>query len=82
LRKSDYYFIGIIPQEQLNENEPLIITPTENTMIRVRLYFEALERPKLVEQPILQTPTRSGFTVVDWGGMVKQDTNHPFTCLQ
>jgi hypothetical protein len=82
LQKSNYYFIGIIPQEQLNENEPLIITPTENTMIRVRLYFEALERPKLVEQPILQTPTRSGFTVVDWGGMVKQDTNHPFTCLQ
>jgi hypothetical protein len=82
LPKSPYYFIGILPQEQVNQNEPLTITPPQDTLIRIRLFFEALEQPKLVEQPTLQTPTRSGFTVVDWGGMVKRDKNHPFTCLQ
>jgi hypothetical protein len=82
LPKANYYFIGIIPQDQLNTNEPLTITPKQDTMIRVRLYFEALDKPKLIEQPIIQTPSRTGFTVVDWGGMVKQDKQHPFTCLQ
>lgn len=82
LPRSPYYFIGLIPQEELNINEPLTITPKEDTMIRVRLYFEALDKPKSVEAPHVQTPTRNGFTVVDWGGMVKADKDHPFTCLQ
>lgn len=82
LPKSPYYFIGIMPQEQLNINEPLTITPQQDTMIRVRLYFEALDKRQSVKEPEIQTPTRDGFTVVDWGGMVKTDKNHPFTCLQ
>lgn len=82
LPKSPYYFIGLIPQEQLDTNEPLTITPKEDTMIRVRLYFEALEKPQRFTAPKLQSPTRNGFTVVDWGGMVKRDKDHPFTCLQ
>jgi len=82
LPKASYYFIGIIPREQLDTNEPLTITPKEDTMIRVRLYFEALEKPKNVNQPEIVTPKRKGFTVVDWGGMVKRDTEHPFTCIQ
>lgn len=82
LPKSPYYFIGLIPQEQLDANEPLTITPKEDTMIRVRLYFEALKESKSVIAPKLQTPQRNGFTVVDWGGMVKADKKHPFTCVQ
>jgi hypothetical protein len=82
LPTSPYYFIGLIPQEQLSQNEPLRITPKEDTMIRVRLYFEALTARKTVAQPNIVTPVRSGFTVVDWGGMVKTDKDHPFTCVQ
>ncbi len=85
LPKASYYFIGVIPQEQLNANEPLTITPKEDTMIRVRLYFEAMQGLSLPEQgePLLsEIPQRTGFTVVDWGGMVKTDKAHPFTCLQ
>lgn len=82
LPQSSYYFIGLIPQAELDINEPLTITPKEDTMIRVRLYFEALDAFKTVQEPQLSTPARSGFTVVDWGGMVKADKDHPFTCLQ
>jgi hypothetical protein len=82
LPKSPYYFIGIIPQDKLNQQEPLTITPKQDSMIRVRLYFEALAEFKQVDQPTIQTPQRNGFTVVDWGGMVKRDKAHPFTCLQ
>lgn len=82
LPKHSYYFIGVLPQEEVDANEPLTITPKEETMIRVRLYFEGLESPKSVVAPEIMTPKRNGFTVVDWGGMVKTGSNHPFTCLQ
>lgn len=82
LPKASYYFIGIIPQATLAGVEPLKITPKEDTMIRVRLYFEALDRFATVQPPYITTPQRNGFTVVDWGGMVKADRKHPFTCLQ
>jgi hypothetical protein len=82
LPPSPYYFIGVMPQEEVEENEPLTITPKEDTMIRVRLYFEALDTFKDVEEPKIKTPARKGFTVVDWGGLVKTDKDHPFTCVQ
>lgn len=82
LPKSPYYFIGIMQKESIAANEPLIITPKEDSLIRVRLFFEALDSFKLVSKPDIQTPKRVGFTVVDWGGMVKIDKDHPFTCLQ
>ncbi len=82
LPQSPYYFIGLIPQNELNTLEPLQITPKEDTLIRVRLYFEALDKYKIVKAPQIRTPQRTGFTVVDWGGMVKNDKDHPFTCLQ
>lgn len=77
-----YYFIGIMDQEAINQIEPLTIMPKWDTIIRVRLYFEALEKPIEVSQPEVKTPQRKGFTVVEWGGMVKTDKNHPFTCSQ
>jgi hypothetical protein len=79
---ASYYFIGIVPQVQLDRLEPLTITPKQDTTIRVRLYFEALDMPRSVTEPVIKTPTRNGFTVVDWGGMVKIDKDHPFTCIQ
>jgi hypothetical protein len=82
LPKSPYYFVGLILEDQLNINEPLTISPKEDTMIRVRLYFEALDTFKDVEEPKIKTPARKGFTVVDWGGLVKTDKDHPFTCVQ
>ena len=82
LPKSPYYFIGIIPQSSLDQNEPLTISPKQDTLIRVRLFFQQLDNPIVVTPPSIQTPARSGFTVVDWGAYVKNDKNHPFTCLQ
>jgi hypothetical protein len=82
LPKASYYFIGIIPKSNLDEIEPLTVTPQQDTTIRVTLYFEALSEFKVVTPPAVTTPTRSGFTVVEWGGMLKTDKEDPFTCLQ
>jgi len=87
LPKSDYYFIGLLSPENVDHIEPLEITPAANSILRVRLYYEALSSIEaVVKAKDLKQPqnmplfNRAGFTVVEWGGMVKRDKDHPFTC--
>ncbi len=68
--------------EDIEKIEPLSIIPKPLTLVRVRLYFEALNNLIPVEKPSILTPQKEGFTVVEWGGMVKTDENNPFTCSQ
>lgn len=82
---SPYYFIGVMDQANIDQFEPLAITPKPDSVNRVRIYFERLDQPKTVEAPNLPTyyqlqPTN--FNVVEWGGMIKNDPDHPFTCSQ
>lgn len=78
-----YYFVGFMDSTSIDHIEPLTISPKPDTIIRVRAYFKALEKPTVVTEPKLLEPSnREGFTVVEWGGMVKTDMNHPFTCSQ
>lgn len=80
LPKSSYYFIGIIPESDLDVIAPISISPKPDNIIRVSLYFEPVDKKIGAKTPALLTPDRSGFTVVEWGGIVK--TEKPFTCLQ
>ena len=82
LPDSPYYFVGLIEKPQRDYLETLKVTPTPETSIRFSLYFEMLNKPKEVTEPKIQTPQRSGFTLVDWGGMVKLHPGTPFTCSQ
>ncbi len=101
LTESPYYFVGIMDQKNIDQIEKLEITPKPDIINRVRIYFERLDQPKVVEAPEIvdqrtselgnQTldpdspihqSTNSPFRVVEWGGMVKNDPNHPFTCSQ
>lgn len=83
LHKAPYYLVSVMDNSAINNIEPLAISPTPDTLIRVRLYFEALDKPIKVTTPILTAVSkRQGFTAVEWGGLVKNDKNHPFTCSQ
>jgi hypothetical protein len=86
LKPAPYYFIGVIDQANVDQIERLEITPKPDNINRVRIYFERLEQPKQVEAPLLEAKSfnlsASSFNVVEWGGMVKNDPNHPFTCSQ
>lgn len=81
LPDSPYFFVGIIPQTTLDSIAPLSITPKPKSVIRVALYFEALEKKVEVVEPIIKSPTRTGFTVVEWGGIFKRDPKRPFSCF-
>lgn len=82
LPDSPYYFVGLIEKPQRDYLETLKVTPNPDTSIRFSLFFEMLEQPKAVSEPIIDTPERKGFTLVDWGGMVKLHPGTPFTCSQ
>ncbi|MCL5970578.1 MAG: hypothetical protein M1450_03705 [Patescibacteria group bacterium] len=79
---SPYYFVAIMDNESIENVEPLDINPKPDTLIRVRLYFQLLDKKIQKEVPVIETPKRIGFTAVEWGGMVKTDSSHPFTCSQ
>jgi hypothetical protein len=79
---SSYYFVGIVPQEELDEYSTLDINPKPASEIRVTLYFEALASMIEVEEPEIVTPIRTGFAVVEWGGIFKKDKNQKFSCFQ
>lgn len=81
LPKSNYYYVGIIPGSNLENITSLVINPKPQTEIRVTLYFKPLDQKIEVEQPTIVTPARTGFTVVEWGGIFKKDTKHNFSCV-
>jgi hypothetical protein len=77
--------VGVIEQSNVDQIEKLDITPKPDSVNRVRIYFERLDQPKVVEEPLITNRlplNASNFNVVEWGGMVKNDLNHPFTCSQ
>jgi hypothetical protein len=86
LTESPYYFVGVMDQKNIDQIEKLEITPKPDSVNRVRIYFERLDAPKQVESPVLEAKSlklqASSFNVVEWGGMVKNDPKHPFTCSQ
>lgn len=82
LPEAPYYFVGVMTEKNIDQIEPMTITPQPDTVLRVRLYYQRLEEPRWVAEPLLTSKPRQGFSVVEWGGMVKNDLNHPFTCSQ
>lgn len=68
LEGNKYNYIRFQTMEQIEENMPLEITPTPDTIIRVMMEYKALEEPIEVTEQKLTTPQRNGFTVVEWGG--------------
>ena len=68
LEANEYNYIRFETMEEINENMPLEIRPTPDTVIRIVMEFKGLERPIEVKEQQLVTPTRTGFTVVEWGG--------------
>ena len=68
LESNKYNFIRFQKEEEINNNMPLEITPKPDTIIRVVMEYKALEESTEVKEQQLETPKRTGYTVVEWGG--------------
>ena len=69
LNSKPYYFITFMGNQAMDRIAPLNITPRPDTVIRILMDFQPLDKPILVQNFSIKTPTRNGFTVVEWGGV-------------
>lgn len=70
LTEANYYEIRILENQFLIENMNLIINPKPDTMIRLNFYFKPHSDKIKIEEPVIETPERTGFAVVEWGGLL------------
>src|SRR3989441_1088281 len=67
-----YYFITFLPRETIDRLAPLVVTPKPDAVIRVLMDFRPLRSRESAQAPNLPTPpVRRGFTVVEWGGILR-----------
>ena len=68
LEVKPYVFVTFLPQREFDKLAPLTVNPKPDTVIRVFMDYEPLEKFINVPEPQFSTPIRTGFTVVEWGG--------------
>ena len=75
LKQNNYNYIRFATMDEINNAMPLDINPNPDTIIRVMMTFKGLDKPieGIAEQQLPTTPTRDGFTVVEWGGSEIKD---------
>ena len=49
---------------------PLEVTPKPDTVIRILMKYKPLNKKITIKEQQLETPTRAGFTIVEWGGTI------------
>jgi hypothetical protein len=72
LPKADYYEIRLLQDDFLNENMGLDIKPKPDNLIRVNLHFKPVSTKTSLAKPVIKTPHREGFVVVEWGGILAE----------
>ena len=69
-----YNYIRFQTMEEINENMPLEIEPSPETLIRVMMEWKKLDKEIVVKEQKLEKAERKGYTVIEWGG-TKIDSN-------
>ncbi|TAN34223.1 hypothetical protein EPN28_00005 [Patescibacteria group bacterium] len=71
MQEKPYYFVTFYGKQMMDEIAPLAVTPKPDTIIRILMDFTPLASPMAVEEQKLSAPARQGFTVVEWGGVLR-----------
>ena len=66
-----YFFVTFLGNKEMDEIAPLTVTPKPDSVIRVLMDFKPLQKPISVQGYEIRTPKRDGFTVVEWGGVLR-----------
>ncbi|MBF4691535.1 hypothetical protein [Fusibacter ferrireducens] len=66
--ENNKYNLITFPTEDYSGQAKLDITPTPDCLIRVFMVFKPMAEEIEIEEPVLIPNSRSGFTVVEWGG--------------
>ena len=71
LNKAPYYFITFISQSEIDRVAPMQVYPKPDNVIRVLMDYKPLLEPIDVYPLEIKSTKRDGFTVVEWGGIVR-----------
>ncbi len=72
MQAKPYYFVTFLGTRQMDALAPLTISPKPDTVVRILMDYTPLDRPISVEPENLgTTPKRNGFTVIEWGGVLR-----------
>lgn len=72
MQSAPYFFVTFMGNSVMDKLAPLSISPKPDTIIRVLMDYKPLEQPIAVEDQTIRTPKRIGFTVVEWGGVLRK----------
>jgi hypothetical protein len=70
--QTPYVRLSWLGTKEMDELAPLTITPKPDNVIRVFLDFAGVEAPYPLEPQTLSSRPRSGFTVIEWGGLLQK----------
>jgi len=73
LDKDALYEIKLFSLPFLSKNMTLTIDPKPDRLIRVIFNFKVIKEPYEIESPKIITPERSGFHVLEWGGLLEEE---------
>lgn len=69
LEANEYNYIRFASIDEINKNMPLEISEEPDSIIRVLMQYKALDKEIEVKEQKLVTPERTGFVLVEWGGV-------------
>lgn len=73
MTKAPYYFVTFYGTNAMNTIAPLKIDPKPDTVIRILMDYKPLLKPVTVKEQNLRAITRTGFTVIEWGGVLGRE---------
>ena len=56
--------------EERNSNSPITITPVPDSLLRIAMHVKKVDSKVSIKEQELETFTRTGFTAVEWGGVI------------
>lgn len=68
LQENKYNYIRFATISEINKNMPLEFSVQPDTIIRILMQYKALDNYIEVNEQKLETPERTGFVAVEWGG--------------
>lgn len=68
MKDNKYNYIRFETMQEQEKAMPLEVTPKPDNVIRIMMDWKALEEKIEVDEQELITPSREGYTIVEWGG--------------
>ena len=70
LPESSYYDVYLVERSAVDSKLALSVSPKPDTVVRVIIGFKPTKAPNQLDAPVVSTPLRKGFTIVEWGGFI------------